>query len=110
MGTRPGIWHSVALGLTALNLVGLGMAAQSGEAAHATIHGLLAVACGVWAWWLRGRSSRARTAGVESSRLEALEGDLTRMRQELVETQERLDFAERMLAQGKGQGRVGPHR
>lgn len=41
--------------------------------------------------------------------LEALEGEVGRLRQELSETQERLDFAERVLAQGREAGRLGPH-
>jgi chromosome segregation ATPase len=42
--------------------------------------------------------------------LEALEAEVTQLRQELNETQERMDFAERLLAQRPEQGRVGPQR
>jgi hypothetical protein len=36
-----------------------------------------------------------------SGRVQALEGEMDGMRQQLIETQERLDFAERLLAQGE---------
>ena len=44
------------------------------------------------------------------ARLEALEAELNTLRQELSETQERLDFAERLLARGPETRRVGPQR
>jgi predicted nucleic acid-binding Zn-ribbon protein len=40
--------------------------------------------------------------------LEALEIEVSNLRQELGETQERLDFAERLLAQAPEARRVGP--
>jgi hypothetical protein len=40
--------------------------------------------------------------------LQALDQELGTLRQEMVETQERLDFAERMLAHGPETRRVGP--
>jgi hypothetical protein len=36
-----------------------------------------------------------------SARVQALEGEMDGMRQQLIETQERLDFAERLLAQSE---------
>ena len=36
-----------------------------------------------------------------SARVQALEGEMDGMRQQLMETQERLDFAERLLAHGE---------
>jgi predicted nucleic acid-binding Zn-ribbon protein len=42
--------------------------------------------------------------------LEAVETEVSKMRQELSETQERLDFTERVLAQGPEARRVGPQR
>jgi len=41
-------------------------------------------------------------------RIEELEIEMGRLRQELTETQERLDFAERVLAQPQETRRVGP--
>ena len=41
------------------------------------------------------------------SRLEAVEQEIAGLHQELSETQERLDFAERLLAQGRETKRLG---
>jgi hypothetical protein len=41
------------------------------------------------------------------NRLEALEHDVQALQQELVDTQERLDFAERLLSKGREEKRVG---
>jgi hypothetical protein len=43
-----------------------------------------------------------------SSRFEAMESELAALRQELTEAQERLDFTERVLAQGAETRRVAP--
>jgi len=45
-------------------------------------------------------------SGEVTARLEALEGDV-HGHQELAETQERLDFAERLLTKGREEGRIG---
>jgi hypothetical protein len=45
-----------------------------------------------------------------AAHLQALDQEVGTLRQELTETQERLDFAERMLAQGAEQRRVEPQR
>jgi hypothetical protein len=42
------------------------------------------------------------------ARLEAVEQELTGLQHELSETQERLDFAERLLAQAREGKRIGP--
>ena len=46
-------------------------------------------------------------SGEITARLEALEGDVHGLHQELAETQERLDFAERLLTKGREEGRIG---
>ena len=46
-------------------------------------------------------------SGEVTARLEALEGDVHGLHQELAETQERLDFAERLLTKGREEGRIG---
>jgi hypothetical protein len=43
-----------------------------------------------------------------AARVEAMESELAALRQELTETQERLDFTERVLAQGAETRRVAP--
>lgn len=116
MTFKPSIWYPIALGLSVLNLVGLGAAIQPGETLHAAVHAALALAFGVWARRLRlqrraGGSEPQETAGGDlQDRLDALEGEASRLRQELGEAQERLDFAERMLAQNREGPRVGPQR
>jgi hypothetical protein len=96
MTFKSWIWQPTALGLSALNLVGVGMAAGAAEPWHAGIHATLAIA--FWSW-----AQRLRQAPPESGRLprvETLELDVSELRRELGEAQERLDFTERMLAQG----------
>jgi hypothetical protein len=54
--------------------------------------------------------ARSRAAGDPdtNAHLEALDQEVGTLRRELVETQERLDFAERLLAQAPETRRVGP--
>ena|SRR5688572_2108051 len=96
MTFRSRIWQPTALILSALNLVGVGMAAGAAEPLHAGIHATLALA--FWSWAQRLRQG-PREAG-RLPRLEALELEVRELRRELGEAQERLDFTERMLAQG----------
>jgi hypothetical protein len=42
-----------------------------------------------------------------TARLEAVEHGLQEVQQELIETQERLDFAERLLSQAREERRIG---
>jgi len=106
MTFKPGIWYPISLLLSVINLGGVWFAVRSAEPWHATIHAALAVAFGVWAQHLRqGRGGSEPQAG-----LEALAVEVSALRQELSEMQERLDFAERLLAQRPEPGRVGPQR
>lgn len=50
---------------------------------------------------------KAAEGGGSSPRLEALESEVQQLRQDLTETQERLDFAERMLAKNKQPPQLG---
>ena len=110
MTFKPALWRPIAIGLSAVNLVAVGLAAASVEPWHAAGHTALAVALGVWAERLgRGKGTVGRE-GQNESRLDELEGDLGNLRRELSETQERLDFAERVLAQAAEARRVGPER
>jgi hypothetical protein len=108
MTFKPAIWYPIAVVLSAINLVSVLLTAGSAEPWHPAAHAALAVAFGLWAQRLRerrgggGSERRAQpeALAVEESRLEALEADVNRLRQELSEAQERLDFTERLLAQG----------
>ena len=97
MTFKPSTWYPVAVALSALNLVGVGFAAQPGEALHVAAHAALALAFGVWAQRLSRRADQPELGGSP----EPLELEMSRMRDELNELQERLDFTERMLAQGQ---------
>ena len=104
MTFKSPIWYPIALVLSVVNLVAMGVAMRPGEAwEHAGMHAALALAFGFWAQRLR------QTPGTsdEGGRLEALEDQLNKMQRDLVETQERLDFAERLLAKGQGPRRAG---
>jgi hypothetical protein len=114
MTFKASIWHPIAVVLTGINVVAAGAAAGPGEALHVTIHAALAVAFGLWAQRLRrgpgGSEFHARLEALEALELEALGSDVSNLRQQLSETQERLDFAERRLAQGAATRRVEPQR
>ena len=107
MTFKPAIWYPIAAGLSAVNVAAVWFAARPAEPWHAALHAALAVAFGLWAQRLR----QARAGSQLNPGLEALEIDVSNLRQELSETQERLDFAERMLAtQGQEPRRVDPQR
>jgi hypothetical protein len=111
MTFKPRIWFPISIVLSLLNLAAVGFAARTAEPWHATTHAALALAFGLWAVHLRTRllGGAARPDGGElESRVEALEGEMGNLVQQLTETQERLDFAERLLAQSPETRRVGP--
>ena len=101
---KPRTWQVIALVLAAVNLVAAGFAASASEGRHAVTHIVLGGAFGLWAWWLR----RGPGPAAPRPELDALQAEVSSLRRELTETQERLDFAERMLAQRPQQRQVGP--
>jgi hypothetical protein len=112
MTFKPAIWYPIAVVLSAINLVAVGFAAGEPQPWHAGIHAALALAFGLWSQRLRqgpGRSELQTPLEVIEA-LEALETDVSKLRQELSEMQERLDFTERVLAQRSEAQRVGPQR
>ena len=107
MTFKPALWLPIAVVLSIINLVAVGFAAGEGEAWHAAIHAGLALGFGLWAQRLiRQRPGRSDL----EARQDALEVEVDRLRQQLGETQERLDFAERLLAQGSEARRAGQQR
>ncbi|MEP6590458.1 MAG: hypothetical protein ABJC19_04665 [Gemmatimonadota bacterium] len=94
-------WFPLATILSVINMVAVGFAAREAEPMHAAAHAVLAVALGVWATRLRHRGQ----VDGQSERLDALDdfdaldSQVADLQQALAETQERLDFAERILAQ-----------
>jgi hypothetical protein len=103
MTLKRAIWSPIALVLSALNLVGVGFAAGAAEPWHAGIHATLALA--FWSWAQRLRQTAGGSARL--SRFDALELEVSELRRELGEAQERLDFTERLLAQEAEGRRVG---
>ena len=100
MNFKPAIWYPISVGLAVLNAGAAAFAAAQGEPWHATVHVGLGAAFWLWAQRLRQRQEQRQVQGGTDilDRLEALESEVGGMRQELSEAQERLDFAERVLA------------
>lgn len=106
MTFKPRIWQPIAIALSGINLAAVGAAATAGEGIHAGAHAVVALLFGLWAQHMQARrGALPPTLGQE--RLDLLDADLGELRRELTETQERLDFAERLLAQGAEARRVG---
>lgn len=56
----------------------------------------------------RLRATRPESPSADiAARLEAVERDVQGLHQELAETQERVDFTERLLSQARGERRIG---
>lgn len=109
MALNPKVWYPIAVGAGVLNLV----AVPFFMGAHSAMHAALAVGFGLWAQRLRQRAASGTQSQVEAGTsqqlqegFEALEAEVFRLRQELTETQERVDFVERVLAQNKEAGRL----
>jgi hypothetical protein len=100
MTFKPEIWRPIAIAVAAANLVFVGFTAGPAQPWHAAGHAALALVFGLWAQRMRkspgGSELEDRLDGVES-----LQDDVAKLRQELSEAQERMDFFERLLAQGR---------
>jgi len=103
MTFKPKIWYPIAAVLCVVNVAAVWFAAAPAEPVHATIHATLAVGFGLWAQRLRQRHQ----AGELHAGLEPLEFEVSQLRQELGEAQERIDFTERMLVKERDPHRVG---
>ena len=112
MTFKPAIWTPIAAVLSVLNLVAVGFAAGQPEPWHAGGHAALALGFGLWAQRLRQRSQGSELQGSAEvfEAIDGLEAEVNKLRQELGEVQERLDFTERMLAQGSESRRLDPLR
>ena len=75
MSRRNRIWRVVAVVFTAVNLVGLGMAAAAGEQAHSGVHVALALlgAFGVWRLGARREHETLADPAPDAARLEQLQ-------------------------------------
>jgi hypothetical protein len=114
MTFKPAIWYPISVVLSVINVGAAWFAAQSAEPWHAMTHATLAVAFGIWARHLRQGPVRSELQDPRGSELraglEALEVEVNALRQELSETQERVDFVERLLAKQPEPRRVEPTR
>ena len=100
------IWFPIAIVLSVINLVGVGFAAGEPQPWHAALHAALALAFGLWAQRLRQGPGRSEL----QAPLEGVEAEVDALRAEVAELHERMDFAERLLAQAQAPEtrRVGP--
>ena len=110
MNFRSPKWYPISMGLSAVNLVAVGFAASTAEPFHAAVHAGLALAFGLWAQRLRQapRANELSGSAEVFDALDAVETEVARLRQDLSETQERLDFTERLLAQRAEPRQMGP--
>jgi hypothetical protein len=110
MSFKSRIWFPIAAVLSVINLVAVGFAAGEPQPWHVATHAALALVFGLWAQRLRQtrRASELQAPFEVLEAVEALEDEVSKLRQELSETQERVDFTERLLAQGSETRRVGP--
>ncbi len=106
MTFKPAIWRPIAIVLSVINWAGLGAAVEVAEPWHAAAHAALALAFGYWAL----RLGQTRGGSGPQAQFDLLEAEMSNLRRELSETQERLDFAERVLAQAPESRRVDPER
>lgn len=76
--------------------------------APVTFLATIAIIAGAVVKVVRLRTGRSQLPSTDAAaRIEALESDVQRLQQELVETQERLDFAERVLGKARADRRIG---
>jgi hypothetical protein len=108
MTFKSPMWYPIAGVLSAINLVAAGFAIGQAEPVHAAVHVALALAFGLWAHRLKQGSGGGSEVEARLDAVEAELGELGGLRQELGEVQERLDFAERLLAQAPETRRMGP--
>ncbi len=100
MTFKPRLWYPIAAVLAVANVASVYVAAQPAEPVHATVHAALAVLFALWAQRLKQRRDGGTITGsVAAPVLHGIESEMDQMRQELSDAQERLDFAERLLAQ-----------
>ena len=110
MNFKSRIWFPIAVVLAVANVVATGFAAAAAEPVHAATHAGLAVAFAVWAQYLRRRTAdgESQTQIDVLDAVDRLDAEVNKLRLEVSEMQERLDFAERLLAKGRDAPRVDP--
>ena len=102
-------WIPVAWALAGLNVVAVWFAAVPGEPLHATLHAALGAGFAAGARHLamrRQRVERGDDLQLALDENEALRDSVLEMQPRLMELEERLDFAERLLAHRSEAGPV----
>ena len=107
MRFKPAIWAPIAWGLALINVGAIWFAAQAAEPLHASIHAALGVAFGLWGERLRRRQVHDTEPTLADLR-QQLDEVQDESRNQIAELQERVDFAERLLAQNRMQQGVKP--
>ena len=103
MRFRSPLWHPAAIVLSGLNIGGGAFALATGEPMHAGAHAVAAAAFGFWAERL-GRRAERRKPEVP---LDAVVAELSDLRAELSEAQDRMDVVDRLLARDPDSHRIG---
>lgn len=110
MWFRHRAWIPVAWGLSVVNVAAVWFAARPGEPTHAALHALLAVGCALGAQSLTARRRVESPSDQLQQTLEQneqLQQTLDDMHARVLELEERVDFAERLLAQHRDAERPG---
>lgn len=105
MTFKPRIWFPIAAILTVVNVAAAWFAASESEPWHAAGHAALAVVFALWAQRLARGLRSPQESGDLPAQVEELRTELLAMREQLLEANERMDFAERLLAQEKREAR-----
>ncbi len=116
MWFRHRAWVPIAWVLSLINFGGVWFAAREGQPWHVTLHALLAILFALGAQRLHTRQrpelkSRVVDPTEQGQTLEDVEarlGELDQLKQRMSELEERVDFAERLLAKQREAQRLGP--
>lgn len=113
MPLKPTLWRRLAIALSVFNVAGAGFAIAAGEGWHAGVHVSLALVFAFAARRLQERSSGSSLEGIQqldeqAAALEEAQAALRAQSTQLAELQERVDFAERILAQMRDRQKLGP--
>ncbi len=98
MWFRHPAWIPVSLTLAVVNLAAVWFAAQPGEPVHATLHAGLAAGFALGARHLMTRRQAGTRTEADLDDAEDLQERFDEMRSHVLELEERVEFAERVLA------------
>ena len=109
----PTFWRRMAIVLSVVNVAGAGFAIASSEAWHSAVHVSLALVFAFAATRLKegatgSLASMQQQLDDDAAVLEETQAKLAMQSTQLAELQERVDFAERMLAQARDRMKLGP--